>query len=388
MFLLHNLLHFGRLLHELGIDVHAGRMLDVAEALDHIDISRRSDFRATLRSLLIHRHQDLAIFDDAFRVFWRRPPAEWSARDLRAMGERRRHGPPQVEIPARAAEPGDAGQARERVERVAPESAGASAVSRTKNFAELTDEEIRRAAEVVAAITWSPGHRLTRRWVGGPGRALDLRRIVGRNLRYGGDPVELPRRARLARTRPLVLLCDVSGSMERYARMLLAFTHTLAGEWQRVEVFVFATRLTRLTHDLQRVAAAGMAGLPGRVADWGGGTTIGAALRTFNVQWARRVLTRDPVVLLISDGWDRGEPDLLRREISRIQRSCRRLIWLNPLLGSPEYRPLARGMQAALPFVDDFLPVHNLASLESLAGRLNDLPAGRPPRGRRAPRPA
>jgi uncharacterized protein with von Willebrand factor type A (vWA) domain len=149
----------------------------------------------------------------------------------------------------------------------------------------------------------------------------------------------------------------------------------------RVEAFLFATRLTRITRELtRRGTAQGVLAVPQRVPDWGGGTRIGEALRTFNVRWARRVMRHGPVVLLISDGWDRGEPDVLRREMARLRRSCHRLIWLNPLLGSPDYQPLTRGMQSALPFVDDFLPVHNLASLEALAAHLNRLP--RYPRAR------
>jgi len=380
-YLLHNLLHFERLLHALGLDVHAGRMLDVAGALAHIDIARRSDFYFTLRSLLIHRPQDLAVFDEAFRVFWRPPPDEWASRDLRAMGRQRRTGTPKVDDRGAAPAPeSDASQplAGGRMERVAAMSYSTQDVSRVKDFAQFTEQEMRQAQAMLAALTWDLGVRRTRRWSPGRGRALDLRRLVRRNLRYGGEWVWLPTRTRRPKRRPLVLLCDVSGSMERYARMLLHFIHSLAGGLDRVEAFLFSTRLTRVTRELtRRAAAAAVPAIPQRVPGWGGGTQIGDALRTFNVRWARRVLGHGPVVLLISDGWDRGDPDTLGREMRRLQRSCHRLIWLNPLLGSPEYRPLTRGMQAALPFVDDFLPVHNLASLEMLAEHLNRLPARR-----------
>lgn len=178
-----------------------------------------------------------------------------------------------------------------------------------------------------------------------------------------------------------MLLGDVS--MERYSRMLLHFIHSLAGAPARVDVFLFATRLTRITREIARRGPdETLLQVPRRVPDWGGGTRIGEALRTFNIRWARRVLTHGPVVLLISDGWDRGDPDVLGPEMARLQRSCHRLIWLNPLLGSAEYQPLTRGMQAALPFVDDFLPVHNLVSLEALAHHLNTLPARRGRTGR------
>lgn len=380
-YLFHNLLHFGQLLHELGLDVHAGRMSGVAAALEHIDIGRKPDFYFTLRTLLIHRHQDLATFDEAFRVFWRRPPGEWSTNDLRALGEQRRFGTPQVDFPTGASAPAEDTSARtlsEVVERTAPMSYSAREMSRVKDFAQFTEEEMDQARAMLAALNWELGVRRTRRWVAGPGVALDLRRMLHHNFKYAGEPLELPTRRRKPKRRPLVLLCDISGSMERYSRMLLHFIHSLTGGLDRVEAFLFATRLTRVTRELtRRRADEALSKITRRVPDWSGGTRIGEALRTFNVHWCRRVLTHGPIVLLISDGWDRGDPELLRREMSRLQRSCYRLIWLNPLLGSPDYQPLTRGMQAALPFVDDFLPVHNLESLESLAHHLNTLPPRR-----------
>jgi len=387
-FLLHNLLHFERLLHAMGLDVHAGRMPDVAGALQHVDIGRRSDFFFTLQSLLVHRQQDLAPFEEAFRVFWRPPPNEWSTSDLRALGEQRRMGTPKVDVPGPAAGSADAELPvlPDRVEQVAAMTYSTQEVSRVKDFAQFTEEELQQAQAMLASLTWDLGVRRTERWHAARGAAPDLRRIVRRNIRHGGEWLTLPTRDRKSKRRPLVLLCDVSGSMERYARMLLHFIHSLAGGFDRVEAFLFSTRLTRVTRELaRRSAAAVLPKLPQRVPGFGGGTEIGGALRTFNVRWARRVLGHGAVVLVISDGWDRGEPDVLRREMSRLQRSCHRLIWLNPLLGSPEYQPLTRGMQAALQFVDDFLPVHNLASLDALAAHLNSLPSRRPARGR-APR--
>ncbi|HEV8345297.1 MAG TPA: VWA domain-containing protein [Vicinamibacterales bacterium] len=382
-FLLHNLLHFERLLHALGLDVHAGRMPDVVSALEHIDVAHRTDFYFTLQSLLIHRQQDLATFDEAFRVFWRQPPSEEFSRSRDALGRQYRRGMPRVEEGGNeepAADPSNAARpaAPERVERTAAMTYSAQEVSRVKDFAQFTEQEVQQAQAMLAALTWDVGMRQTRRWSPARGRALDLRRIVRRNIRYGGEWIALPTRDRRSKRRPLVLLCDVSGSMERYARMLLHFIHSLAGGLDRVEAFLFSTRLTRVTRELKRRGAPDeVPNIPPRIPGWGGGTQIGEALRTFNVRWARRVLGHGPVVLLISDGWDRGEPEMLAREMRRLQRSCRRLIWLNPLLGSPDYQPLTRGMQAALPFVDDFLPVHNLASLEMLAEHLNQLPARR-----------
>ena len=256
-----------------------------------------------------------------------------------------------------------------------------------KDFEQFTEDELAAAERMMADLDWDLGERTSKRWTPGRGPALDLRRAVRANMRYGGELIDLPERRRKTKRRPLILLCDVSGSMERYSRMLLHFVHALTGGGRlgRVESFAFATRLTRITRQLvTRKAEVAVPRLPRTITDFGGGTRIGDALRTFNVEWARRVRGQGPVVLLISDGWDRGEPDRLRTEIARLQRSCHRLIWLNPLLGSPDYVPLTRGMQAALPSIDDFLPVHNLASLEALARHLNSLPAHRPAR-RHAP---
>ncbi|MDE2774244.1 MAG: VWA domain-containing protein [Gemmatimonadota bacterium] len=385
-YLLHNLLHFARLLHELGLDVQAGRTRDVAEALAHVDVGRRTDFYHTLRSLLVHRADDLAVFDEAFRVFWRRPHGEWTERDLRAMGEKRRSGAPEYESEALDSDAGGRGRERDasyNVERMAVLSYSDRESLRAKDFAQFTKDELAQAERMMADLDWDLGERISKRWIPGRGAALDPRRALRVNMRYGGELIELPRRRRKPKRRPLILLCDVSGSMQRYSRMLLHFAHALSGEDQAgpVESFVFATRLTRVTRQLaSRRAEVAVPGVPRTVADFGGGTRIGEVLRAFNVQWARRVRSQARIVLLISDGWDRGEPDRLRAEIGRLQRSCHRLIWLNPLLGSPDYMPLALGMRTALPSIDDLLPVHNLASLEALARHLNSLPAHRPPR--------
>jgi uncharacterized protein with von Willebrand factor type A (vWA) domain len=228
---------------------------------------------------------------------------------------------------------------------------------------------------MIAALVWQLGERKTRRGEPGRSRLLDLRRTIRRSLKTGGEVLDWARRAPKRKPRPLVILADISGSMERYTRLLLHFIYSVtAGLDQPVEAFVFSTRLTRITRELRgRDVDRALREVSRAVSDWSGGTRIGAALKAFNFEWGRRVLGRGAIVLLISDGWDRGDVDLLKREMARLQRSCHRLIWLNPLLGSPAYEPLTRGMQAALPYIDDFLPVHNLASLEDLAERLTEL---------------
>ncbi len=381
-FFLPNLLVFGRILRRAGVAVPANWISDASAALPLVDIGKRADVFHTLRALLIRRHEDLLVFERAFNQFWRARGEAWGRADLKSIGE---NGSGLFSLSAfGAATVTDATNAQNAKSdpttfRVLTWSANETL--RRKNFAQFTAEEVEQAERAMAAFRWQIGERRSRRWQSGGGRAIDLRRVFRRNLKCGGELVDLPRRRRSVRVRPLVVLCDVSGSMERYSRMLLHFVHALAAGRGRVEAFLFATRLTRITHQLRqdRVDAA-VSAVGDAVQDWGGGTRIGDAIRQFHVHWSRRVLSRGASVLLISDGWDRGDPALLRQEIQRLQRSSYRLVWLNPLLGSPDYAPLTRGMQAARPFVDDFLPVHNLASLEALAVHLSSLPPRRPAR--------
>jgi hypothetical protein len=231
---------------------------------------------------------------------------------------------------------------------------------------------------------WRLGLHPGRRQRAGKGRLPDYRRTLRSSLRYGGEPLVWALRQPRPKYRPLVVLADVSGSMEPYSRMLLQFLYGLAnGLDQPPEIFVFSTRLSRITRALQsQDAEQALRGVFQDVLDWSGGTRIGEALRQFNLHWARRVLFRGTVVAIISDGLDRGQTELLRSEVARLQRSCWRLMWLNPLLGSLDYEPLAQGMRTVLPFVDDFLPVNNLARLEELALQLRGATAGpRPRRG-------
>jgi uncharacterized protein with von Willebrand factor type A (vWA) domain len=260
----------------------------------------------------------------------------------------------------------------------------ATPLSRTTDFAEFTAVELERAQRMLDALPWTLGVRRTRRWRRAGRGSIDLRPAIRRNLARGADLLDLPRRQRRTSPRPIVLIADVSGSMERYGRVLLHFAFGLARSGARVESFVFATSLTRVTRGLaggqgQPAVAQLMRAVPG----WSGGTRIGESLRQFNVEWARRVMRHAPVVLVVSDGWDRGDPVTLDRELARVRRASRRLIWLNPLLGSATYEPLTRGMQTALRHVDDFLPAHNLETLEQLAGYLSRLPARTRPVGTR-----
>ena len=384
--ILHNLMLFGETLRRLGLDFGSGNMLDLVRATESVHIGRKQDFRHAARCLLVHRKQDLPTFDDAFQIFWRRPAHGISTRDLRSMGEERRYRNPQVGPPAGVdEEAGDLlGSAPEDQPGIdMSQTYSAREVLREKDFADFTPPEIAQAKTMMAELSWDLGRRKTRRThytQSGDGAALDWRQTFRRNLQYGGELLELAHRQPREKTRPLVLICDVSGSMERYTRLLIHFIHTIAGDLGRVEAFLFATRLTRITRYLNyRSIDQAVNEVSRAVPDWAGGTRIGEAIKTFNYSWARRTLGSGPVVLIISDGWDRGEPELLSKEMSRLRLSCHRLIWLNPLLGSPRYQPLTQGIQAALPHIDDFLPVHNLNSLESLARHLNRLPPRKTP---------
>lgn len=380
-YILPNLMVFGEVLRRLGLEFGSNNMLDLVRAAQDnttdIAIGRKRDFQHAARCLLVHRKQDLPLFDDAFKVFWRPPAHGISPRELRSMGEERRYRAPRVSPAAGGSHDADGDDAPHPEGQPVVDlnrTYSAQEVLRARDFSEYSPGEMSQARVLMSQLSWNPGRRRTRRWSGGDGPRLDLRRTYRDSLKYGGELLELAHLQPRRKPRGLVLVCDVSGSMERYTRMLLHFTHTIAGDLGRVEAFLFATRLTRITRHLHyRNIDQAVAEVSRAVPDWAGGTRIGEALKSFNYRWARRVLRGGSVVLIISDGWDRGEPETLSREMARLQRSCHRLIWLNPLLGSPEYQPLTRGMQAALPYIDDFLPVHNLNSLESLARHLSRL---------------
>jgi uncharacterized protein with von Willebrand factor type A (vWA) domain len=375
--LLDNLLVFGRVLRRAGLDVHPGRLLDLVEALELVNLASRDEVYHACRTLLVHRQEEIPIFDRAFAAFWQAQTG--AAAERRAQDDSRASAieiedlvaPDELAAVSPDDEPDDA-----RAERTADSMKIWSDLAgfERKDFAALTPNEIAAARDALSRLEWTPGQRRTRRWIRGRGSRIDLRRAIGESLRTGGEVVKLPRRARRTRPRPLVLLCDVSGSMERYTRMLLHFAHALTSRHRRVEAFLFSTRLTRISRQLRLARAdEAIAAVSRIVADWSGGTRIGGAVKEFHQRWGRRVLNGGPVVLLISDGWDRGDPLELAEQISRLQRSCHRLVWLNPLIGTRDYAPLTRGLQAALPYVDDFLPARTLTNLVDLSIHLNAL---------------
>jgi uncharacterized protein with von Willebrand factor type A (vWA) domain len=360
--LLSHVVTFGRVLREVGLEVGPGRLQDALRGLDAVDLTSQDDVYWALRQTLVSRRDELDLFDRAFAAWFLRAPVLAPLRSLPQPQAR------PVALAAEASRPGDEGEVAADEEQ---QELGASPVEllREKDFGEMTPEEFKRARELMTAIARLRPQRASRRRTADPrGDRLDVRRLVRRSLRTGGDPLDRPHRARKDVPRKLVVLCDVSGSMEAYTRALLLFLHAVVGSGRGVEAFAFGTRLSRLTPELDtRDPEAALEKCTEAVVDWGSGTRIGASLKEFNDVWGRRALSRGAVVVVVSDGWERQDPESVGREMARLARAAYAVVWVNPLKGNPEYQPLAGGMRAALPFVDRFLPGHNLRSLEELA---------------------
>jgi len=372
---------FVRELRTWGVVITPGQTSLFAQALAEVPIFDPQVFYHTARTTLITRHEDYPKFEEVFWKFWQRLGLE------RFPGELL----PQTPIPPKKDQkprPGEVGREPKPGQGQGPPvrvidralTYSEQEVLRHKRFDQMSEAELEAARRLLHSLDWRISLRPTRRRQPAPGGSLlDLRRSFRKALKHQGEFVHLSWQGRKTKPRPLILIADVSGSMERYSRMLLHFLHAFAQAQTRqgvrtVEAFAFGTRLTRITRSLRRRSVdAALAEVGRSVKDWSGGTRIGGSLHQFNRTWAKRVLGRGAVVLLISDGWDQGQPELLAFEMERLQKSCYRLIWLNPLLGTPGYQPLTRGLQAALPYTDDFLPVHNLASLEGLARALESL---------------
>lgn len=368
---------FGELLRDVGLRSGPDRTIDAVAALGCIDLGDIDQMRDALRAVHVCRREEVAVFDAAFDIYWARPEAAIRAGAIpmrsrplpldprKAQEWLNRLGLPASQLP--------------RDQSTTPQVASSSGYSadellRERDFGDLTWEETQQVRRLLRQAPWRLAERRTRRWRPGRRGRVELRRTLRRAARTGGEATVLARTRRRIRRRPLVIICDVSGSMERYSRALLVFAHAVARR-ERVDTFVFSTRLSRITHLLRRRDIDdALADTAAQVHDIGGGTRIGESLRTFNRRYARRVLGHGAVVLVISDGWDRGEVATLEREMSRLARSCHRLIWLNPLLGSEVYAAEARGMAAALPYCDDFLAAHNVDALDELGRRLAALP--------------
>jgi uncharacterized protein with von Willebrand factor type A (vWA) domain len=352
---------FGRVLREVGLEVGPGRVADALRAVDAVDLTQQEDVYYALRQTLVSRHDELDLFDRAFNAWFLRAPVLPPLRTAQTPLAQEKAG--ETLSDSAAGEPDD------RLGDPLELGASGHELLREKDFAEMTPEEYRRVKRLIAAIAGHRPLRASRRRRSDPrGDRLDMRKLIRHSLRTGGDPVDRPHRARKEVPRKLVVLCDVSGSMDAYARALVLFLHAAVGSGPGVEAFAFGTRLSRLTPELEtRDPESALEKCTEAVTDWGSGTRIGASLKEFNDAWGKRALSRGAVVVIVSDGWERQDPELVGREMARLARAAYAVIWVNPLKGNPEYQPLAGGMRAALPYVDRFLPGHNLRSLEELA---------------------
>lgn len=380
-----NIVHFARILRRAGLPIGSGHIVEALRAVAAVGIERRADFRAALFATLVSHPGQREIFDQAFATFWRDPQLLERAMAMLL---------PQLEVPREEDKPAagarrlaealrglnteEMAEKKTTIELDARDSASGDEILAAKDFEQMSADELARAKQAMQKLRWSPAPRLTRRTAPSHlGQAFDLRRTLRRSLKAGGAIVRLERRARQRREPPIVVLCDISGSMSGYARMFLHFLHGLThlglARGRATHTFLFGTRLTNVTRALRaRDPDEALAKVASLTPDWDGGTRIGAALSAFNHDWARRVLGQGAVVLLITDGLEREGVTELAKAAALLHRSARRVIWLNPLLRYEGFAPKAQGVQALLPHVDELRPVHNLNSLNDLAQALGD----------------
>jgi uncharacterized protein with von Willebrand factor type A (vWA) domain len=374
-----NIAYFGRALRAAGLPVGPGSVLDAIRAVETAGIGRREDFYWTLHAVFVTRREHHLVFDQAFHVFWRkRQMLEKMLAMLspNAPARPERKGPPPLKRVEDAFFAGVGEPRTEEKPRIEVETrlaVSTEEVFRTKDFAQMSAEEIVEARRRIALLRLPDERVATRRLIADrAGKRLDLRATLRASLRSGGELVDLHRRGPGERRPPLVALLDISGSMADYSRLVLQFLHALTAQRRRVSTFLFGTRLTNVSRALAHRDPDEALALAGESArDWSGGTRIASSLHAFNRHWSRRVLGQGAVVLLITDGLEREAGEHLAFEMDRLHRSCRRLIWLNPLLRYDGFEPRAAGVKAMLPHVDDFRPVHNLASIEILVKALS-----------------
>lgn len=383
-----NVMYFVRTLRAAGLPVGPGKLLDCLNAIQTVGLERRDDFYWALHSILVNRRDQQELFDQAFHVFWRNP--RFLERIMRMMLPELQGEAPSSEdsreLSRRLAEamkqenPGEGeGEEKEEIEIDAVMTWSDKEVLRDQDFEKMTAEEVARAKQIIKSMQLPIMRVKTRRFERShAGARADLRATLRAALRSGSDTIPLKWKRRKRRHPPLVILCDISGSMSRYSRLVLHFMHAITNDRDRVHSFVFGTRLSNVTRYLRNSDVDLALEKAGEVVDdWAGGTRIGACLNEFNRVWGRRVLGQGAVVLLITDGLDREGAEGLTEEMDRLHRSCRRLIWLNPLLRYDAYAPKSTGAKAILPHVDEFRPVHSLNSLQDLADVLGKEPARR-----------
>jgi uncharacterized protein len=381
-----NLRGFGHLLRRAGLPVGPNETLAAMEALTYVPLDDRRQVHAALRAVMVRRRAHFEIFDQAFLLYWRNPEAARNAAAMALLeGAKERAKPPAGSrrlSEARSPQSQPPGKPREQDER--PPVDMAFTVSererlQSMDFEAMSAEDIARAKDEIRHLTLPLDARPTRRFRSDPqGPAPDLRATIRASLRQGGEVLSLERRRRVVRPPPLVALCDISGSMARYAQVLLHFLHAVTNHRDRVHSFLFGTRLTNVTRQLRhRDPEVAFELVSHVVPDWSGGTRIGESLALFNRLWSRRVLGQGAIVLLITDGLDREGARGLAEATARLRRSCRRLVWLNPLLRFEGFQPRSEGIRAMLPHVDEFRTVHNLNSLRALVETLSHDRTGR-----------
>ena len=390
-----NVMHFARVLRAAGLAVGPASVLDAVHALTVAGIERREDWYATLSCIFIKRREHRAIFDQAFHIFWRDPALLEKMMSL-LLPQVHGRAPPPPDVSKRLAE-ALLPQAEEELRKNGPPeqvevdtTLTFSTLERLQHldFEAMSGEEWRAAKSLIEKMRLPIRTVATRRHRPDPrGTRLDLADTLRKSMRWGGDSLVPQHRSRVWRQPPLVVLCDISGSMHRYTRMFLYFLHGIARERDRLHVLLFGTRLTNITRQLKhRDVDLAVNQVAASVRDWAGGTRIGPCLHEFNQRWSRRLLGQNAVVLLISDGLDRDNAAELSQQMDRLHKSCRELIWLNPLLRFEGFEAKPAGIRAMLPHVDRFLPVHNLESLHDLAAVLSGPQLRRPePRSARKP---
>lgn len=371
-----NIVHFVRMLRAAGLHLGPGKAIDAVRAVETAGIRRRDDLYWTLFAVLVNRRDQRELFDQAFHIFWRDPKILERMMSLMLPQAEGTAEPQKNPLSQRVRDALLSGRGQSKpqgepkeVDIDATLTFSADELLQKKDFAEMSAEELDQAKAAMARITWPFRPQKTRRLKADiRGHRIDLRASIQASLRTGGDIIPLRRKSPGTRPPPLVVLCDISGSMSQYSRMFLHFMHALSNDRSRVHSFLFGTRLTNISRLMrQRDVDKALAAVSEKVPDWSGGTRIGTTLAEFNRLWSRRVLAQGAVVLLVTDGLDREGGSGLAREMERLHKSCRRLIWLNPLLRWDGFEPKAAGIRAILPHVDDFRPVHNLSSVAGLA---------------------
>ena len=370
-----HLILFGRKLHDAGIDVNPANLIDLGRSLQHIDISRRQDFHAAALATLIINREDMELFTLLFNEYWNSveiteetaPPEQEStqgATDSQAISQQQQRAQDDT------ADDGEEGEGE-------TEQTGYSSreLLAQKDIEGMSEAELEQARKVIAELVAILANYRSRRYKpAGSGAQLDFRKIFRRSMPYGEYCLKLAHRTRRLKKNKLILFCDVSGSMERYSRFLIQVICAMGAKIANIEVAVFSTRMTSITPYLHRKDIDEVVRqMSEQVHDWAGGTNIGGSLRELNEQQAHQMLSSHTVAVILSDGWDQGDAEQMRAEMEQLRRRVHRIIWLNPLLGNANYQPLCKGMQTALPFLDHFLPVHNLSSLAEVTKLLRTL---------------